>query len=100
MHGAVGRDRLRPGAAQPEQGRLSAHDRGRLAELEVLGAKRAGLAEDSPDRAQVEADIDALAAHLGLLHTARTIRESISPGGRWARTRRPARPSTTPVPGR
>ncbi|WP_218511082.1 hypothetical protein, partial [Variovorax sp. dw_308] len=60
-------DALRPGAAVSD--RLSAHDRGRLGELEVLAKRLASVPEaDNAARAQVHADIEALAAHLGLLH--------------------------------
>jgi hypothetical protein len=52
--------------------RLSAHDVGRLAELEVLAAQLAAARKDSgrdsSTARQLESDIDALAAHLGLLH--------------------------------
>ena len=58
-------------AAPPEPGaRLSAHDVGRLAELEVLAQRLRAVAGDPAAAQRVRADIDALAAHLGLLHVA------------------------------
>jgi hypothetical protein len=58
-----------PGAADA---RLSAHDAGRLAELEVLASElataRATQGPESPAARGLQAEVDALAAHLGLLH--------------------------------
>lgn len=66
------RDLLRaaPDLVDP-QARLSAHDRGRLAELQVL-AEQVRVAHASHDTvavARLQSEIDTLAAHLGLLHT-------------------------------
>ncbi|HEX5126944.1 MAG TPA: hypothetical protein VFW00_09395, partial [Rhodocyclaceae bacterium] len=74
LHDVVGvphEDALRS-AAPPEPGaRLSAHDVGRLAELEVLAQRLNATPEsDLPRRATLQSDIDALTAHLGLLHPA------------------------------
>lgn len=52
--------------------RLSAHDAGRLAELDVLAAEFAAVRPRGPDDPAVrslQSEIDALAGHLGLLHT-------------------------------
>jgi hypothetical protein len=59
-----------PGA---KDARLSAHDIGRLAELEVLASELAAArVKAGPEDLEVrslQAEIDALSAHLGLLHT-------------------------------
>ena len=54
---------------------LSAHDRGRLAELELLSAQLKAVpsaeaeAEAAATRQRLQGEIEALAAHLGLLHS-------------------------------
>ncbi len=69
--GAV--DLLANRAPSGPNAKLSAHDVGRLAELEVLSveleAQRALSGAESPAAKRLENEIDALAAHLGILHS-------------------------------
>ncbi|MBA4282291.1 MAG: hypothetical protein C0437_23335, partial [Ralstonia sp.] len=60
---ASGSDALRGGSAVDANTRLSAHDRGRLAEMEVLAQRLANVPQsDAPARSALMSEIDALAA--------------------------------------
>lgn len=82
---AADSDLLRPGARAVVEGggasqarassdtpQLSPHDRGRLAELELLTTQLQRTPQDTPDgqsaRQKLETEIDTLTAHLGLSH--------------------------------